>query len=87
MGQLQLSVAIGASAAQETMSKETGGAQCTKPRMIIIVGPTATKWECNTLALPALSVGKGTTHQPQRPSLSFFDWGGRLGQLTMLTTL
>jgi hypothetical protein len=37
MHQIQLSAVMGASAAQETMSKEIWGAQSTKPRMIIIV--------------------------------------------------
>jgi hypothetical protein len=73
-------------AAQETMNKSVAAAVFKKPIIIIIVGPTDTKWGCNTLALPVLIAKQDTTQQPPSPTswaethgdLSSFDEGGRL---------
>jgi hypothetical protein len=70
--------------AQEIMNKPVAPALFTKLKIIIIVGPTATKLACNTLALPTLSAKRGTTLQPPSPKLwaethgdlSSFDEGG-----------
>jgi hypothetical protein len=75
-----------ANVAQEIMNKSVAAALFTKPKIIIIVGPTATKLACNTLALPAPSAERGITLQPPSPTLwadahgalSSFDEGGRL---------
>jgi hypothetical protein len=72
--------------AQEIMNKSVAAVLFTKPKIIIIVGPMATKLACNKLALPALSAKRGTTLQPPNPTLwaethgnlSSFDEVGRL---------
>jgi hypothetical protein len=55
---------------RRTRNNEKGnvGRPSTKPRMISIIGPTATRWSCITLALPALSARRCTTQQPLIPT-------------------